>query len=95
MRSKLKLPPQTAVASMVLNLAEQTNIIYEEVASYTRYEFLADVGGSAGLFLGLSLLTILQSFCRLVKFTYDLIGQIKDAIRNKRHHLIEKSTSIG
>ena len=53
MRNKLDLPPTTGITSMVLNLAEQTNIIYEELASYTKNEFLADVGGSAGLFLGL------------------------------------------
>jgi len=50
----------------VLSLAEQTNIIYEEQVAYTWSEFLADVGGSAGLILGLRYKLFIFNF--LVKF---------------------------
>ena len=80
MRNKLGLPNNVAVTSMgqisfsftnlfnifsVLNLAEQTNKVFEEIADYTSDQFLAEIGGSAGLFLGLSLLTIVEFFASL------------------------------
>ena len=65
MRSKLGLPDNVAVTSMVLNLAEQTNKVFEEIADYTSDQFLAEIGGSAGLFLGLSMLTIVEFFANI------------------------------
>ena len=44
----------------MVTLAEQTNKVYEEVPLYPIDQFLAEVGGTAGLFLGLSLLTVVK-----------------------------------
>ena len=55
----------------VLNLAEQTNKVFEEIADYTSDQFLAEIGGSAGLFLGLSLLTIVEFFASLILLIFD------------------------
>lgn len=45
---------------MVIRLAENPNYIIKEVATYTFEEFMADVGGSAGLILGLNLVSIIR-----------------------------------
>lgn len=54
MRTELRMPPEIKITSMVLNLAEERSIIYDEIESYTLYTFFSDCGGSIGLFLGLS-----------------------------------------
>ena len=54
-----------------MNLAEQTNKVFEEIADYTSDQFLAEIGGSAGLFLGLSLLTIVEFFASLILLIFD------------------------
>ena len=71
----------------MLNLAEQTNKVFEEIADYTSDQFLAEIGGSAGLFLGLSLLTIVEFFASLflLIFTKAMRGW------KKRHQKMCKS----
>ena len=41
-------------ATLVLNLVEDDNIVLEEIPTYGTSEFWSDVGGSAGLVLGLN-----------------------------------------
>ena len=71
----------------MLNLAEQTNKVFEEIPDYTSDQFLAEIGGSAGLFLGLSLLTFVEFFASLflLIFTKAMRGW------KKRHQKMCKS----
>ena len=50
---RAKYENEVRLTSMVVSLAEQTNIEYKEVADYPFDQFLAEVGGLAGLLLGL------------------------------------------
>ena len=44
---------EVRLTSMVVSLAEQTNKEYKEEPLYPFEQFLAEVGGTSGLFLGL------------------------------------------
>ena len=56
----------TEHATMVWRLAEQSNVIHEEHPSYTFVDFLSDLGGTVGLFLGLNLIAVVQTSINLV-----------------------------
>jgi len=66
--SQAKAP--LSFATLVLNLVEDSNIVLEETPTYGTSEFLSDVGGSAGLVLGLNLLSIVTCFTRIYHFIY-------------------------
>ena len=53
-----------SLTSIVLNLAEDTNVLLEEIATYPTTQFISDVGGLAGLVLGISMLSILTGTVR-------------------------------
>ena len=46
--------------TILVRLSEKTNVIYNELPSYSYAEVMSDVGGAAGLILGLNLWLILQ-----------------------------------
>ena len=77
-------------------MAEQTNKVFEEIADYTSDQFLAEIGGSAGLFLGLSLLTIVEFFANvfLVAFTKIMEYWKNDSPRSTRG-ILEKNRSTS
>ena len=52
---------------MVIQVADDPNIVLIEQAVYPFSTFIADVGGAFGLALGLSLMGILQAVCRFLK----------------------------
>ena len=47
------------MSAVVVYLAEVNEVTHLEVAQYTIEQFLSDVGGAAGLFMGMSLATVL------------------------------------
>ena len=50
------------MSAVVVYLAEVNEITHLEVAQYSIEQFLSDVGGAAGLFMGMSLATVLGTF---------------------------------
>ena len=44
---------EISLCSIILNLAEDTNVIFEQKATYPANMFISDIGGSAGLILGM------------------------------------------
>ena len=44
---------EISLCSIILNLAEDTNVIFEQKATYPANMFISDIGGSAGLILGI------------------------------------------
>ena len=48
----LNIPPEIHIASMVVKLSDEMNKVFKEQPSYDGYEFLANIGGNAGLILG-------------------------------------------
>ena len=54
-------------ATMVWRLAEEANILHEEDATYPFMNFLSDIGGTVGLFLGLNLIALVQMSCDMVR----------------------------
>ena len=60
MRSVLNLTDDIDITSMVVRLAEMPNYSITEIPQYSFEEWLSDVGGSAGLILGLNILQILS-----------------------------------
>ncbi|CAG5110088.1 Oidioi.mRNA.OKI2018_I69.chr2.g4528.t1.cds [Oikopleura dioica] len=60
--------PDMSMNSIVINLAEETNVLEEEQATYTTPQFISDVGGSAGLVLGINMLSILTFGQRIIEF---------------------------
>ena len=60
-----------SLTSIVLNLAEDTNILEDEIPTYPTYQFISDVGGLAGLVLGISMLSILTCIQKLIEYFLD------------------------
>ena len=57
------------MSAVVVYLAEVNEVTHLEVAQYTIEQFLSDVGGAAGLVLGVSLATLVGFLdCCLVSF---------------------------
>ena len=61
-------------ATMVIYMTDVEEVCYTEVPEYTREDFLSDIGGSAGLILGMSVATVIgfldiviQSFVKYLK----------------------------
>ena len=52
-------------------LAEVNEITHLEVAQYSIEQFLSDVGGAAGLFMGMSLATVLGTFDCVSMMVYE------------------------
>ena len=59
-RSQLGLTEELKLSPAELQLSEKINVRQKETAVYSFYVFLADTGGTLGVFLGLSLLQILN-----------------------------------
>ena len=51
---------EISLCSIILNLAEDTNVVLEQKATYPANMFISDIGGSAGLILGISFLSIIK-----------------------------------
>ena len=49
----LKIPPEIYIASMVIKLSDEVNVVFKEEPQYNIYEFIADMGGTAGVVLGI------------------------------------------
>ena len=55
----------------IVYLAEVNEITHLEVAQYSIEQFLSDVGGAAGLFMGMSLATVLGTFDCVSMMVYE------------------------
>jgi len=49
----LKIPKEIYIASMVVKLSDEVNVVFQEKAMIHFIEFISDVGGAAGVILGL------------------------------------------
>ena len=72
---------------MVLKLSDEVKVIFQEQPKYSRSELLANMGGTAGLVLGLSVLSILQMMDSILTYT---ARTVKDYYRRR----IESSSEI-
>ena len=80
------------MSAVVVYLAEVNEVTHLEVAQYTIEQFLSDVGGAAGLFIGMSLATVLGA-CDFIffmiyeffqeKLFYRRMGYIANIILNR------------
>ena len=61
------------MSAVVVYLAEVNEVTHLEVAQYTVEQFLSDVGGAAGLFMGMSLATVLGTFDCVMMMFFDRI----------------------
>ena len=48
----LQIPKEIYIASMVVKLSDEVNVVFKEVSTYNIYEFVSDIGGTAGVILG-------------------------------------------
>ena len=48
----LDIPDEIYIASMVIKLSDELNLVFKEEPRYNLYEFVADIGGTAGVILG-------------------------------------------
>ena len=80
------------ISSVVVYLPEVNEVTHLEVAEYTIEQFLSDVGGAAGLFIGMSLATVLGAcdfiFFMIYEFVqeklfYRRMGYIANIILNR------------
>lgn len=61
------------MSAVVVYLAEVNEVTHLEVAQYTIEQFLSDVGGAAGLFMGLSFATVLGTCDFIFMMIYESI----------------------
>ena len=61
------------MSAVVVYLAEVNEITHLEVAQYSIEQFLSDVGGAAGLFMGMSMATVLGTFDCISMMVYESI----------------------
>ena len=57
-------------ATVVFNLAEDENIESIEEGTYDLAEFVADIGGAAGLVLGMNFLSVITCLTKVSKYLY-------------------------
>ena len=57
-------------------LKEQRSVQYEEITSYSFAEYISDLGGAAGLVLGLNLFVVFQFLGRIGKTCRDRVAYI-------------------
>lgn len=84
------------ITRLVISLAEQTNKEYKEVPDYPFDQFLAEVGGTAGLFLGLSVLTVVKFLATLASMAImTLFSEVREVtqLKKKKTKLHDKGTS--
>ena len=65
------------MSAVVVYLAEVNEVTHLEVAQYTVEQFLSDVGGAAGLFMGMSLATVLGTFDCIMMMFYDRVVMVR------------------
>ena len=61
------------MSAVVVYLAEVNEVTHLEVAQYTIEQFLSDVGGAAGLFMGMSLATVLGTCDFIFLMVYESV----------------------
>ena len=77
------------MSAVVVYLAEVNEVTHLEVAQYTIEQFLSDVGGAAGLFMGMSLATVLGTCDFIFLMIYesvqrtDFYKRIRDIITRR------------
>ena len=77
------------MSAVVVYLAEVNEVTHLEVAQYTIEQFLSDVGGAAGLFMGMSLATVLGTCDFIFLMVYesvqktDFYKRIRDIITRR------------
>ena len=67
--------PDKSVATVVIELINREARIHEEREVYTANKLQADLGGAAGLVLGLNTVVFLEFFSKILKYLYQ--GYIK------------------
>ncbi|CBY22537.1 unnamed protein product [Oikopleura dioica] len=79
---------QTGISSMLLYQAD-TILMEKESPEYTRFEFMSDIGGTAGLILGVSLASMISMVERIVKKMLRKIIRLteKNKIKRNPNHL--------
>ncbi|CAG5099439.1 Oidioi.mRNA.OKI2018_I69.XSR.g16526.t1.cds [Oikopleura dioica] len=75
----LNIPDDIYIASMVLKLSDEVSVVYKEQSTYDPSKFIADMGGTAGVVLGLSLLSILK---HIEKMYLNLLDKFRSILMN-------------
>ena len=70
---------------MVLKLADDVKVVFKEQPKYSRSGLLANIGGTAGLVLGLSVLSILQCVERVFLFMIRRASGIKTKLTTEEY----------
>ena len=71
------------MSAVVVYLAEVNEVTHLEVAQYTIEQFLSDVGGAAGLFMGMSLATVLGTCDFIFLMIYESVRTLLSARNSK------------
>ena len=61
------------MSAVVVYLPEVNKVTHLEVAEYTIEQFLSDVGGAAGLFIGMSLATVIGTCDFIFLMIYEFV----------------------
>ena len=80
------------MSAVVVYLAEVNEVTHLEVAQYTIEQFLSDVGGAAGLFMGMSLATVLGTCDFIFLMIYE---SVQRTLFYKRIRDIESRLTTG
>jgi hypothetical protein len=68
------------LASMVIGISEESNLIVAENATYPFGSFISDVGGAAGLILGMNILGLIKlakkSYSFILGFKYEVLSNV-------------------
>ena len=71
------------MSAVVVYLPEVNKVTHLEVAEYTIEQFLSDVGGAAGLFIGMSLATVLGTCDFIFLMIYESVHTLLSARNSK------------
>ena len=71
------------MSAVVVYLPEVNEVTHLEVAEYTIEQFLSDVGGAAGLFIGMSLATVLGTCDFIFLMIYESVHTLLSARNSK------------
>ena len=77
-----------------LTIKEQRSVQYEEITSYSFAEYISDLGGAAGLVLGLNLFVVFQFLGRIGKTCRDRVAYIMGT-RKELIQIIIKRTFLS
>ena len=88
----LNISNDIEIASMVLKLSDEVKVIFQEQPKYSRSELLANMGGTAGLVLGLSVLSILQMMDSILTYT---VRSVKDYYKRRIEAASEIVTNVN